>query len=188
MRILISKNEITYHKQFKDYIFKLSDQKDVEAYIQALLNVDDIVLKNTGSNRISDTNSIRNYFLNNIEDESRYDFIVLDEDKIAGEAVLSDIDFTVRSAHFRIAIFNQSYFRQGIGSMMVENTLNFAFNELNMHRVELEVFDFNKSAINLYSKFNFKKEGELRDSIIVDDQYRNVFIMSVLEEEFSKGE
>lgn len=83
---MISKNEITYHKQFKDYIFKLSDQKDVEAYIQALLNVDDIVLKNTGSNRISDTNSIRNYFLNNIEDESRYDFIVLDEDKIAGEA------------------------------------------------------------------------------------------------------
>ena len=47
--------------------------------------------------------------------------------------------------------------------MMME-ILKIAFDELQLHRVSLGVFDFNHSAIACYEKVGFVKEGLLRDA------------------------
>ena len=82
-----------------------------------------------------------------------------------GESVLNEIDWDLRKANFRIAIFHPEECGKGIGSWAIENTLEFAFQEINLHRVELDVFSFNPRAIRAYEKAGFQREGVLRDAV-----------------------
>lgn len=67
---------------------------------------------------------------------------------------------------------------------MMKEILKVVFDELKLHRVSLGVFDFNLSAIACYEKTGFIKEGLLRDSIKNDDEYWNLWEMSILENEW----
>jgi RimJ/RimL family protein N-acetyltransferase len=67
---------------------------------------------------------------------------------------------------------------------LMEEILKVAFDELNLHRVSLGVFDFNLSAIACYEKAGFIKEGLLRDARKNDDEYWNLWEMSILEDEW----
>ncbi len=67
---------------------------------------------------------------------------------------------------------------------MIKEILKVAFDKLNLHRVSLGVFDFNVSAISCYEKAGFKKEGLLRHSRKMGDEYWNLLIMSILEDEW----
>jgi RimJ/RimL family protein N-acetyltransferase len=69
---------------------------------------------------------------------------------------------------------------------MIKEILNIAFDQLQLHRVSLGVFDFNISAITCYEKAGFIKEGLLRDSRKNDDEYWSLWEMSILENEWLK--
>ena len=58
--------------------------------------------------------------------------------------------------------------------------LNHAFNDLNLNRIQLRVLENNESAINLYKAVGFKEEGLLREVVIKNNEYQNMFIMSIL--------
>jgi RimJ/RimL family protein N-acetyltransferase len=62
--------------------------------------------------------------------------------------------------------------------------LGFAFRELNLHRVQLDVFAFNPRAIRCYEKAGFRHEGTLRDAFFRDGVFHDVHRMAVLETEF----
>jgi RimJ/RimL family protein N-acetyltransferase len=67
---------------------------------------------------------------------------------------------------------------------MIEEILKIAFGKLNLHRVSLGVFDFNQSAIACYEKSGFIKEGLLRDSRKIENEYWSLWEMSILENEW----
>ncbi|GET35556.1 putative acetyltransferase [Microseira wollei NIES-4236] len=73
---------------------------------------------------------------------------------------------------------------QGIGTEMVRKTLAIGFDRLDLHRISIGVFDFNKEAIACYEKVGFVKEGYLRESWRVGDEYWSIYIMSMLESEW----
>ena len=60
----------------------------------------------------------------------------------------------------------------------------YCFDELNFHRIWLDVFDDNLRAIHLYKSEGFTEEGKLRDVIRNDENYRSLLILSILEKEF----
>lgn len=62
--------------------------------------------------------------------------------------------------------------------------LRFAFFELNLHRVELEVFDFNPRVIRCYEKAGFRHEGTRRQRLFHDGRYRDAHWMAILRHEF----
>ena len=95
-----------------------------------------------------------------------------------------DIDFESRICGFRIALFNKEYFGMGIGYRAVYETIKYAFEELKLHRIELEVFDYNKRAKRTYEKVGFKEEGRQRDGLFFKKEYHDVILMSILEGEF----
>ncbi|MCX7795915.1 MAG: GNAT family N-acetyltransferase [bacterium] len=64
--------------------------------------------------------------------------------------------------------------------------LRYAFEVLNLNRVELTVYDFNKRAIRCYEKTGFTLEGRLRQKIFKNGNYQDVLIMSILKEEWKK--
>ncbi len=48
----------------------------------------------------------------------------------------------------------------GVGRILEELSIDFAFNSLNVSKLKLEVFEDNIQVINLHRKYNFKKIGE----------------------------
>ncbi|WP_367986136.1 GNAT family N-acetyltransferase [Streptococcus sp. ZY1909104] len=89
------------------------------------------------------------------------------------------------TAHnFRIVIFDEGYLGQGLGSWAVEKTRDFAFEQVSLHRLELEVFSFNPRAKRAYEKAGFRLEGIKRDSQKTADGYADTLIMSILEDEW----
>lgn len=68
----------------------------------------------------------------------------------------------------------------------MKTAICFAFEELGLHRLELDVFSFNKRAKHLYEKSGFKVEGIRRDAILDEGKYADDILMSILETEYSQ--
>ena len=101
-----------------------------------------------------------------------------------GNAGLHQLDWKNRSAVFGIALGEKAYWGQGYGTDATRTVLRFAFHELNLHRVELEVFDKNLRARCCYEKAGFRHEGTRRQSHFYDGQYQDAHLMAILVEEF----
>ncbi len=61
--------------------------------------------------------------------------------------------------------------------------VNFIFSEMNLHKISLLTYGFNKKAIRSYEKVGFKVEGVLKENIYREDQYHDEIIMSIFKEE-----
>ena len=78
-----------------------------------------------------------------------------------GIAQLSPISFLHRNAKLGIYIAEKNSQMKGLGSRALNELLKFGFDDLNLHKIYLEVTSTNLNAINLYTKFAFKNEGLL---------------------------
>lgn len=67
---------------------------------------------------------------------------------------------------------------QGIGSALMQATVDLADKWLNLMRLELEVYTDNEPAIRLYKKSGFVVEGTLRCFAYRDGQYVDVYSMA----------
>ena len=101
-----------------------------------------------------------------------------------GNVGLHAVDWKNRAATFGIALGEKAYWGQGFGTDATRTLLRFAFHELNLHRVELEVFDFNPRAMRCYEKAGFRREGTRRHRLFHDGRYRDAHLMAILEGEF----
>lgn len=72
------------------------------------------------------------------------------------------------------------YWRQGIGSRLMEAALDLADNWLNLSRVELEVTIDNPGGIRLYEKFGFQIEGTRRFHTYGDGRWADSHFMARL--------
>lgn len=106
--------------------------------------------------------------------------LVADNWVLIGDIGLHRIDWKNRSATFGIVIGEKAYWDQGFGTEATRTMLRFAFEELNLHRVELHVLDFNPRAIRCYEKAGFRHEGTLRDAVFQDGRYHDAHVMGML--------
>jgi len=105
--------------------------------------------------------------------------------QVVGHGELANIDYLNSSATLaRILIGPPEMRGTGIGPEIVHNSLQIAFDILDLHRVDLLVFDFNQQAIRSYEKAGFVKEGVLRECRKLEDEYWSSCIMSILEHEW----
>lgn len=74
----------------------------------------------------------------------------------------------------------------GIGTWVTEITRDFAFEELKLHRLELNVYSFNPRAEKVYLKAGFKREGIRRDAIMDENNYADDILMAILESDWRK--
>lgn len=168
------------------YTLRLAKKEDAENYYSQNFNpLDSDVARFTGCKPDFTHDEVVNFFLACIEDEERYDFLLVDADgNIIGESVINEIDWDVRKANFRIAIFHDNVRGKGIGSWMIQKTRDFAFEKLQLHRLELDVFSFNHRAEKAYLKAGFRREGVLKDAVKDGDNYADDILMAILENEW----
>ncbi len=89
-----------------------------------------------------------------------------------------------RGAELGIMIGDKSYWNGGYGTDAMETLLRFAFEQMNLHKVALGVFDFNERAQAVYRKVGFVEEGRSREDVYEDGRYVDVIRMSVLRREW----
>ena len=112
---------------------------------------------------------------------------IADTNEIVGHIQLLSIDLVNMSARIgRVLVGDKKIRNKGIGMEMINAILEIAFETFKLHRVDLGVFDFNKSAIACYEKAGFKIEGTFRDVRKVNDEYWSLINMSILEGEYRK--
>jgi RimJ/RimL family protein N-acetyltransferase len=112
---------------------------------------------------------------------------IADTNEMVGHIQLLGIDLVNKSARIgRVLVGEKKLRNKGIGMEMIKGILEIAFETFKLHRVDLGVFDFNKSAIACYEKAGFKIEGTLRDFRKINDEYWSLINMSILEEEYRK--
>ncbi|MFI1159509.1 GNAT family N-acetyltransferase [Streptomyces sioyaensis] len=111
----------------------------------------------------------------------RLDLAIEDRESGAflGELALSQIDKDNAYGVFRIALVPSATDR-GIGSEATRLLLDHAFDRVGLHRVQLEVFDFNPRARRAYEKCGFEVEGRLREALRWDGEWHDVLVMAAL--------
>ena len=60
----------------------------------------------------------------------------------------------------------------------------FGFNQLNLNRIGLEVYEYNERACRCYEKVGFRKEGRQRDGRFWDGRYWDVLQYGLLANEW----
>lgn len=89
-----------------------------------------------------------------------------------------------RTADLGIMIGNRDYQDRGYGTDTMLTAVRFAFEQMNLHRVSLGVFEFNPRAQAVYRKVGFVDEGRERHGYFQDGRYWDVLRMSILEDEW----
>ncbi len=101
-----------------------------------------------------------------------------------GNVGLHRINWKDRNATLGIVLGEKAYWDQGYGTDATRTMIRFAFEELNLNRVELEVFDENARARRCYEKAGFRYEGTRRQAAFFEGAYHDSHVMSILRHEF----
>ncbi len=100
-----------------------------------------------------------------------------------GYTLLKDIDHKNRSVEIGIHL-DPAFQGRGYGKDAFLTLMRYCFQELNIHRICLQVFAFNEKAIRLYERLGFREEGRLRDAYFTQNRYYDIVLLSILENEF----
>ena len=106
------------------------------------------------------------------------------EGDLVGECGLQAIDHFNRRCELGIGI-GRDFWGKGIGQDAVGTLVDYAFEHLNMNRVELFVLADDPRAVGAYRKAGFVEEGRLRRKSWVRGEYHDELVMSRLREEWS---
>jgi diamine N-acetyltransferase len=146
------------------------------------------VIDMLGNNFIYIAQEIDNRWYDNYlasrEKNVRLAIIANDTQKYIGNVNLTSIHGINRSAEFSIFIGDKTGRGKGYGYAATLQMLQHGFNNLNLNRIWLTVLEENIPAQKLYLKLGFIKEGVERQSVYKNGRFSNVWLMSVLKEEF----
>lgn len=123
---------------------------------------------------------------NQRKDDHSVNFAIrtLDENKIIGNCGLKGINRASANAELGVGIGEKAYWGKGYGTDAVRVLLKYAFWEMNLHRIVLNVFSFNERAIKSYRKLGFQQEGVLREAVFRNGSYQDIVVMSLLRREW----
>jgi RimJ/RimL family protein N-acetyltransferase len=108
-------------------------------------------------------------------------------DDLIGWIQLDGVDWMHRTSYLGIGIGNRDFWGRGYGTEAMELMLQFAFDEINLHRVFLSVFSYNERAIHVYKKLGFQYEGRYREHIERDGQRYDMLFYGLLAHEWRQG-
>lgn len=113
-------------------------------------------------------------------------FLLIDKTsgKVIGECGFHSWNKAHQRAELYYHLKNDSDKRKGLMTEAVKEVLNYAYNELELHRVQALVAKDNIASIKLLERFKFKKEGTLREDYLVDGKMEDSECYSLLKHEW----
>lgn len=140
--------------------------------------------------RINSAKAIQKWLEKNLEKDSleSIEFMIytLAEDLPIGFVGLGGFNFAHGDAWVGIGIGERAYWNKGFGTDAMQVLLNYAFNELNLHRLTLNVFEYNQRAVRSYEKAGFQVEGRMREFLNREGRRWDLIFMGILREEWQQ--
>lgn len=69
---------------------------------------------------------------------------------------------------------------RGTGSRMEVLALDYAFNDLNLHKLSCEVLDYNATVVKFHKKFGFVEEGFFREHHVYQGKYFGIHRLAIM--------
>jgi RimJ/RimL family protein N-acetyltransferase len=104
----------------------------------------------------------------------------------AGEVVLNELNVRNESCGFRIALQGPRFYGRGIGTEATRLVTDYAFGTVGVHRIELQVYDFNPRARHVYERVGFVHEGTMREALRWDGEWIDCHLMGMLASEWER--
>ena len=161
------------------YIRKLK-LKDAKLMCECLNDKDNTQYMLIGGKAFSYENCL-NFIRSSDEDDSVHFAIVDEEDNWIGTISLKHIDKEVGQAEYAI-ITSSKVHGKGYAYKASTELINYAFNDLHLQRVYLNVASDNLRAINFYKRFGFIYEGTFRKAIRINGILKDLEWFSVIRE------
>jgi RimJ/RimL family protein N-acetyltransferase len=109
---------------------------------------------------------------------------LLEDDTLLALASLEGILWSHGVAWLAIGIGDREQWGKGYGREAMTLILQYGFNELNLHRIQLTVFEYNERAIALYEKLGFRREGVYREFMKRDGKRYDMYLYGLLRPEW----
>ena len=120
-----------------------------------------------------------------VETGKVYQFILYHKllSKDIGSVYIQNIDPNNQKGEFGIFIGEEDGLCKGAGTIATKAMIRFAFSDLKLHRLYLQVHADNIRAIKCYEKAGFQREAFLRDDVYVNGHFCDLVIMGILNKE-----
>jgi len=92
------------------------------------------------------------------------------------------------TARLYIGLGDKEHRGKGYASEAIRQLVDFGFSELNLHCIQLSVIAYNSSAINLYEKVGFVREGTVREFVFRDSKRHDLYMYGLLRKEWEDAE
>jgi RimJ/RimL family protein N-acetyltransferase len=110
----------------------------------------------------------------------------LEDDRLIGDTALGGFDWPAGNAWVGIGLGDREFWGKGYGTDAMRLVLHFAFMELNLNRVTLDVFEYNPRAIRSYENAGFKHEGRGRAWLNREGRRWDMVYMGILRHEWEE--
>lgn len=129
---------------------------------------------------------LRAWYGSRSEQPDRLDLAVTDRasGELVGEVVLHDWDPQARSCTFRTLIGPRGRGR-GLGTEATRLIVGHGFEQLGLHRIQLEAYGHNHRALRVYEKVGFVVEGVRREAAFRDGAWVDEVLMALLDREWT---
>lgn len=115
------------------------------------------------------------------DDDQAYHMIIMQSDNTAiGFLRFNYIDRFSGNVWLRMMVGEKEAWGKGYAHDGLEIYLRWLFNEVGIHRVTLECYSTNTRAIKFYEQLGFQKEGVLREAVLIDGTYHDIFSFGLL--------
>jgi hypothetical protein len=108
----------------------------------------------------------------------------LEEDRLVGYVAIFTIEWHNGNGWVAIGIGDPADRSKGFGKEAMNLALRYAFHELGLHRLSLDVIADNKPAIDLYRALGFREEGRMRERVHRDGSPSDLIYMGLLRREW----
>ena len=109
----------------------------------------------------------------------------LEDGKLLGACGLLYTNWIIRSADFSFYIGHEEKYidNAGYAEEAARLLIDYGFKNLNLHKIWMELYEFDNAKLEFFEKLNFKVDGILRDNAFEDGRYWNSKIISLLNTE-----
>ena len=159
-------------------------EKDAALYAAWNRNSEFMRLSDLGPSTMYPVSMMKTFLESEKDNGYNYMIETLEDSKRIGSVGLWNINWTNRCAFVGIGIGEPDYWGKGYGTEAMLLILKFGFADLNLHRIQLGVYEYNKRAIRSYEKCGFKVEGAERELVCKEDRRWDSFNMGILQSEW----
>jgi RimJ/RimL family protein N-acetyltransferase len=166
--------------------FRITTEDDYELLHSWWLDPTVMMLQSLGAALLKDRDSIIGMFRawsKSTESGFGYSIALRETNQLIGHVALWGITAKDQCANLGI-ILSPQVWGQGYGKESLLLALRYSFEELNLHRVQLEVLADNTRAIRCYKNAGFREEGIRRLVYFRGGKWRDQMLMGILAEEF----